>query len=392
MKKLLILLSLCVFAIACDDMQKPVMDVIDDATAPSEEPFGDVPRITVDNALLENTILGGKITGPWIWMIAPTPRWGGGDFIDIDSLGVASNGVITEIGVSTNGVAAGDRVGDLTWTLGTISGLSTRGYSDNVNDTINKIGLAEGSLNAYSSYALINLVSDTDRSNLTMWVGSDDAIKVWLNGEVVHRNAVDRGANDFQDEFTVDLKAGSNLLLVKVSELGGHWAMFVGIEDPTIEVVISETTAPEIPEITFENALNLVVGRRYRFRPTHLGTTTDRWGDVLLSGVTWGNIDHDLEFVERSDFPTDAPKIRLDISFFENQPYFETHDGKPIIRHTIINNQPISDEILVAITASHGVVDARGGQRGNKFDFKHIRYQAVAIENLTRPDRVFEYE
>ena len=389
MKKLLILLSLCIFVIACDDMQKPVMDVIGDVTAPPEEPFGDVPRITVHDA-----VLGGKITGPWIWMIAPTePGRGGRYSIDTDSLGVASNGVITEIGVSTNGVAAGDMVGDLTWTLGTISGLSTRGFSDNVNDTINKIGLAERSLDYYSSYALINLVSDTDRPNLTMRVGSDDAIKVWLNSEVVHKNAVNRGTTDFQDEFTVDLKTGSNLLLVKVSELTGHWGMYVGIEDPTIEVVIpTETTALEIPEITFENALNLVVGRRYRFRPTHLETTTDRWGDVLLRGVTWGNIDRDLEFVERSDFPTDAPKIRLDISFSENQPYFETHDSKPIIRNTIINNQPISDEIVVAITASHGVVDARGGQRGNKFDFKHIRYQAVAIENLTLPNRVFEYE
>ena len=58
MKKLLILLSLCVFAIACDDMQKPVIDVIGDVTAPAEEPFGDVPRITVPDA-----VLGGKITG-----------------------------------------------------------------------------------------------------------------------------------------------------------------------------------------------------------------------------------------------------------------------------------------------------------------------------------------
>ena len=174
MKKLLILLSLCVFVIACDDMQKPVMDVIDDATAPSEEPFGDVPRITVHDAVLE-----GKITGPWIWMIAPTePGRGGQDSIDIDSLGIASNGVATEIDVSTNGVVVGDMVGDLMWTLGTISGLSTRGHSDNVNDTINKIGLAEGNLTDYSSYALINLVSDTDRPNLTMRVGSDDAIKV----------------------------------------------------------------------------------------------------------------------------------------------------------------------------------------------------------------------
>ena len=109
MKKLLILLSLCVFVIACDDMQKPVMDVIDDATAPSEEPFGDVPRITVPDAILE-----GKITGPWIWMIAPTePGRGGPGSIDIDSLGIASNGVVTEIDVSTNGVVVGDMVGGL---------------------------------------------------------------------------------------------------------------------------------------------------------------------------------------------------------------------------------------------------------------------------------------
>ena len=37
MKKLLIVLSLCVFVIGCDNMQKPVMDVIGDTVAPPEE-------------------------------------------------------------------------------------------------------------------------------------------------------------------------------------------------------------------------------------------------------------------------------------------------------------------------------------------------------------------
>ena len=35
MKKLLIVLSLCVFVIGCDDMQKPVMDVIGDPVEPT---------------------------------------------------------------------------------------------------------------------------------------------------------------------------------------------------------------------------------------------------------------------------------------------------------------------------------------------------------------------
>ena len=63
-----------------------------------------------------------------------------------------------------------------------------------------------------------------------MFVGSDDAIKVWLNGKVVYKNAINRGAENFQNSFKVDLKAGDNLLLVKVSQSGYKWSMFVGID------------------------------------------------------------------------------------------------------------------------------------------------------------------
>ena len=63
-----------------------------------------------------------------------------------------------------------------------------------------------------------------------MRAGSNDAIKIWLNGEVVHNNPIDRGAEDYQDKFTVHLKEGDNLLLVKVSEREGDWSMFVGID------------------------------------------------------------------------------------------------------------------------------------------------------------------
>ena len=66
---------------------------------------------------------------------------------------------------------------------------------------------------------------------MTMQVGSDDTIKVWLNGEVVHNKPVNRASFGFQDEFKVDLKTGDNLLLVKVSEATIDWSMFVGIEE-----------------------------------------------------------------------------------------------------------------------------------------------------------------
>ena len=63
-----------------------------------------------------------------------------------------------------------------------------------------------------------------------MRAGSDDAIKIWLNGEVVHNNLINRGAENFQDTFKVDLIVGDNLLLVKVSERSEHWTMFIGID------------------------------------------------------------------------------------------------------------------------------------------------------------------
>ena len=167
-----------------------------------------------------------KITGPWLWMIAPTEtNQGGAASTDVDSLSEASGGEVTEAGVAANGANEGDAVGDLVWTLGEIS--ATGG--NNVNDLVNEIGLGEGDVNDHSSYALITLESDSDQSGVDMRVGSDDSIKVWLNGEEVHNNAVNRGAGDFQDTFQVDIKTGDNVLLVKVSERGGGWSMFAGI-------------------------------------------------------------------------------------------------------------------------------------------------------------------
>ena len=168
-----------------------------------------------------------KITGPWLWMIAPTaPGQGGAQSNNIDSLAAASNGHVAEAGVAANGAREGDTVGNYVWTLGTITATGR----DNINDVINAIGMARGNVDHHSSYALITLESITAQPNVTMWVGSDDSIKVWLNGEVVHNNPIDRGATDFQDRFTVNLKQGENLLLVKVSEGRVDWSMFVGIE------------------------------------------------------------------------------------------------------------------------------------------------------------------
>lgn len=170
------------------------------------------------------------IDGPWLWMIAS------GADINSDQLAIASEGIVTENLVATYGVNEGDAVGQLQWTRGQIfpevNCLFWRWHcrSDNINSVVNRIGLSsDRGLDYHSAYALINIVSPRNRKNVAMGVGSDDAVKVWLNGKVVHVNDVDRGTTGIQDLFRVNLNAGDNLLLVKVSDNLWNWGMFFDI-------------------------------------------------------------------------------------------------------------------------------------------------------------------
>ena len=195
------------------------------------------------------------ITGPWLWMIAPTPHGrGGAASIDVDSLATASQGTITEADIAENGATAGDRLGRFTWALAEIRDVYFGYWSDNVTDVVRRLGWANGNVNHHSSYALIRLKSATARKNVQMRVGSDDAVKVWFNGRVVHKNPIERGSLGFQDTFFVNLKQGDNLLLVKVSEATGNWSMFVGIDAKTN--VTTKPFVPAPPQISVSMSIN----------------------------------------------------------------------------------------------------------------------------------------
>ncbi|MBX3177591.1 MAG: PSD1 domain-containing protein [Candidatus Hydrogenedentes bacterium] len=55
-------------------------------------------------------------------------------------------------------------------------------------------------------------------------LGSNDAIQVWLNGVEVHSNKVLRSIEPGSDEVTLNLVAGDNLLLLKITNAGGAYA------------------------------------------------------------------------------------------------------------------------------------------------------------------------
>lgn len=63
-------------------------------------------------------------------------------------------------------------------------------------------------------------------------IGSDDCVKVWLNGEMVHANQSYRPVTPGEDMVDVTLKAGWNTLMLKVVQGGGGWGFCAGVKTP----------------------------------------------------------------------------------------------------------------------------------------------------------------
>ena len=193
---------------------------------------------------------GPKIEGPWVWMIAPTdgkgPKAAGSGK---DWLAAASGGSVTEKQIATNGATPGTAVGNKVWTSGKIA--PTGG--NNIAEMVNAIGLGTGNYIEYHvAYGSLSLYSPR-KQNTKMYVGSDESVKVWLNGVLVHNNPADRGAGDYQDTFSVTLKQGRNIVLVAVYNGRWHWSGFFGFENdavyslaPTSVVHIGATERPPL--------------------------------------------------------------------------------------------------------------------------------------------------
>jgi len=79
-----------------------------------------------------------------------------------------------------------------------------------------------------AAYALTLLYAPDEMSNLTLLTGSDDYIKVWINGKLVHAyNMTERSGNIDQDKIAaIKLVKGYNLLVVKTVNINDRWIFF----------------------------------------------------------------------------------------------------------------------------------------------------------------------
>ena len=178
-----------------------------------------------------------KITGPWLWMVASTGNNGGASAArsGVDFLARASDGEVTELKVATDGTTEGSPVGNKVWTIRELSPT----YHSNLEIMARATSLLlADNIENHVAYGSLTLESPREQQT-TMLIGSDDAVKVWLNGELVHYNFVNRASSNYQDRAPVTLKTGENILLVAVYNAGGRWSGFFGFTSDAEYTVLS---------------------------------------------------------------------------------------------------------------------------------------------------------
>ena len=164
---------------------------------------------------------GPKIEGPWLWVFLPTTRHKLNENVDL--LAQASGGDVTELKIAIAGATEGKAVGDAVWTLDKLPPTGR----DNLVDMMGR-KLPDGVM-----YGAVILYSPIEQHTV-LHLGTDQEVKVWLNGEVIYQRPRSGHAEDFIEAFPVTLQQGKNVLLVAVGTRPDDWSnLFIGLAADT---------------------------------------------------------------------------------------------------------------------------------------------------------------
>jgi hypothetical protein len=81
-----------------------------------------------------------------------------------------------------------------------------------------------------AAYAVRSITADRPRK-VKILAGSDDALRVWINGRLVLQALALRAAHPDQDAATIELRQGKNEVVVEVSQGTGSWGLYLRLED-----------------------------------------------------------------------------------------------------------------------------------------------------------------
>jgi CubicO group peptidase (beta-lactamase class C family) len=81
------------------------------------------------------------------------------------------------------------------------------------------------------AWAEINVSKD---KTVLLGLGSDDGVKVWLNGELIHENWIGRPVINDDDIFPATFKKGKNQLLIKIQNMQYGWGFSSRVMSPEL--------------------------------------------------------------------------------------------------------------------------------------------------------------
>jgi hypothetical protein len=97
-------------------------------------------------------------------------------------------------------------------------------------------------------------ITSPKEQEVQLEVGSDDGVKVWLNGKLVHENNVSRANEAGQDKLKVTLRQGLNVLVLKVVNGGADWgasARFRTVEGKRLEGLKIKAEAEDATKVKY---------------------------------------------------------------------------------------------------------------------------------------------
>jgi hypothetical protein len=81
-----------------------------------------------------------------------------------------------------------------------------------------------------AGYAVRKFASDKARK-VKILTGSDDGLRVWVNGRLVQSVSVGRDARADSESCNAELAEGENTLIAEVSQLNGGWGLYFRLQD-----------------------------------------------------------------------------------------------------------------------------------------------------------------
>jgi CubicO group peptidase (beta-lactamase class C family) len=128
-----------------------------------------------------------------------------------------------------------------------------------------------------ADFAIAYACADITLANpekVLLGIGSDDGVKIWLNGELVHQKWAARPVNQDDDLVTLNMKKGKNRLVIKVQDMQYDWGFCCR---PLGDEQISEHFLAAIREgnldhikMFIETGINVNRKNEIGFTPLHL--------------------------------------------------------------------------------------------------------------------------